>query len=83
MAYFLDKNLAEMVRNEQGRKGRSGFNTGSSFGKTATAPKGRTSGARTNQYAADCNRCGVRVEKGAGSLKSENGAWVTTHLESC
>jgi hypothetical protein len=79
MAYFLDPALAQMVRDEQ--KGRSGFNTGSSFGKATTAPKG--GGGRTNNYPADCSRCGVKVPKGSGSLENKNGAWVTTHLERC
>jgi hypothetical protein len=77
MAYFLDQGLADLTANEQGKKkGRSGYNTGASFGTaTAASPTAK----KTNRYAADCTACGNRVAEGKGILDKKNGAWVTTH----
>lgn len=79
MAYFLDADLAKMVKDEQGGSSRRTFAPRT----TTTGPSAATGGGRTNKYPAPCLKCGRKVPAGQGSLEKANGAWVTTHVGGC
>lgn len=38
---------------------------------------------RTNKYAADCSKCGRRVDAGAGLLSKATGKWLVEHVGEC
>jgi len=77
MAYFLDPDLAKLVRDEQASSSGPSGKGSVATRKTTSTPQR----IRTNKFAASCSKCGERVPAGQGSLEMKNGAWVTTHLE--
>ena len=49
------------------------------FAKNTAAP----AFARTNKYAAECERCHEKVPAEQGSLSLEDGQWVVRHIADC